>query len=56
MQKSCHKGGLAAKLDELSVILRTNSVDIACITETWCQSTPERSVPEAQSPWKVTLW
>ena len=30
-------GGLAAKLDELEVLFCQNSVDVACITETWCR-------------------
>ena len=37
------KLGLAAKLDEVSVSLQDNNVDIACITETWCSN----KVPDA---------
>jgi len=29
------RGGFCQKLDELSVVLQQNSVDVACITETW---------------------
>ena len=36
-------GGLAAKLDEVSVTLQDNHVDIVCITETWCSN----KVPDA---------
>lgn len=36
-------GGLAAKLDEVSVLCEDNHVDIACITETWCSN----KVPDA---------
>ena len=29
------RGGFCQKLDELSVVLQQNAVDVACITETW---------------------
>ena len=29
------RGGFSQKLDELSVVLQQNNVDVACITETW---------------------
>ena len=32
-------GGFVRKADELEVVMQTNGVDIACITETWLKET-----------------
>ena len=36
------RGGFSQKLDELSVVLQQNNVDVACITETWLNPFPSR--------------